>query len=333
MKILVSKQEEGGVKVYFDIPIINWNIFPREGDFPNQKTRTLVESFATFGVLSSGLPEYTRIYISNVVEKKEEIDKARNILAKLIELINTSGPAHQKTTYEIAREEELKKFQTKAKEIREGTHYTSERKDKFNKIVVESFDILKFHNADPAEWSANKFNVMKLNNGFFMPNSQVIEGVVNLYEFALKYDLKQSAKKNMKPYSKRNLNVISGIPSVDDFETEIEYFAYTNKNQHPVEKNWYKVKSGIGGKDTNIFFENHLIKSESVGLNGYWIQAQTGSYYYIFGSDIEVIGIDYQNNIFLSLCPKCKVKCKGKVFSCVEITCAKCGCSWEQYVD
>jgi hypothetical protein len=333
MEILVSKQEEGGVKVYFDIPIINWNIFPREGAFPNQKTRTLVESFATFGVASSGLPEYTRIYISNVLENKKEIDKAKKILAHLIELINTSGPAHQKTTYEIAQEEQVKSFKTKAKEIRLGTHYRSERKDKFNKIVFESFEILKFHNADPAEWSADKFNVMNLNNGFFSPSSQVIEGVINLYEFALKYDLKQSAKNNNKPYSKRNLNTIVGFPSIDDFETELEYFNYIKKNQHPSEKHWYKVKTGIGGKDTNIFFENHLIKSDSGGLKGYWIQASMGAYCYIFGSDLEVIGIDYQNNIFLSLCPKCRVKCKGKVFSYVEIKCTKCGCSWKQHVD
>jgi hypothetical protein len=174
---------------------------------------------------------------------------------------------------------------------------------------------------------------MNLNNGFFSPSSQVIEGVINLYEFALKYDLKQSAKNNNKPYSKRNLNTIAGFPSIDDFETELEYFNYIEKNQHPNEKHWYKVKTGIGGKDTNIFFENHLIKSDSGGLKGYWIQASMGSYYYIFGSDLEVIGIDYQNNIFLSLCPKCRVKCKGKVFSYVEIKCTKCGCSWMQYVD
>ena len=161
MEILISKQEEGGVQVYFDIPIINWNIFPLQGTFPNQKTKDLVESFSNFGVRSSGLPDYTRIYISHVIEDKKEIDKAKKILGQLKELINTSGPAHQKTTYELAEEEKLRKFHSKVKEIRIGTHYKEGRKDKFNKMVVESFEILKFHNADPVELSANTFNVKK----------------------------------------------------------------------------------------------------------------------------------------------------------------------------
>jgi hypothetical protein len=195
MKILVAKNDEGGVDVYFDLQIINWNIFPLEGSFPNQKTKQLVESFQCFGVSSYGYPEFTRVCLTNIIENQEEIDKAKKILANLLELISTSNPVHQKTTYELEREEELKKIHLKMKEIREGTHYKNYRKIKFNNIVIESFNILKYHNADPVELSANKFNIMKLKNGFLKPDSQIIDGVINLYEFALSYDIKQAAKK------------------------------------------------------------------------------------------------------------------------------------------
>jgi hypothetical protein len=99
---------------------------------------------------------------------------------------------------------------------------------------------------------------------------------------------------------------------------------------------WYQTEEGIGDKLNPIFIANSDLLRVELPLPGYQITFQKSYLYdlrapnFISRDQIE-IPTKSDGRVIIS-CPKCGQKCRGKIFSLLEMTCPKCQQAWVQRV-
>ena len=182
MEIIRKKDANGLVSLAVRIPIRN-DFTDIGGRFPNEKMQNIAEFFLTnFGVQSFNLPEYTELEISAIDDDVIEIRKGEKIMQLLVDIFKERYPLPM-TAHMRSANESHKKF----KEAHEGTGYKNLRNSIEQKIVEESFQLLKRKGARPTEWDKNRFHIWDLRLGFFQPSHITIESINELEKFSQSY--------------------------------------------------------------------------------------------------------------------------------------------------
>jgi hypothetical protein len=99
---------------------------------------------------------------------------------------------------------------------------------------------------------------------------------------------------------------------------------------------WYQSELGIGDKLTSIFISNVDLVKVELPLPGYQITFQHSLQYdlrapnFINREHIEV-PLKKDGKVIIS-CPSCAQRCRGKLFTHLEMTCPKCSQTWVQTI-
>lgn len=99
---------------------------------------------------------------------------------------------------------------------------------------------------------------------------------------------------------------------------------------------WYQTDLGIGDKLSNIFIENGDLVKVELPLPGYQITFNKTLQYDLRAPNFlsrEHIELPQKSDgkVIIS-CPKCGQRCRGKMFSQLEMTCPKCAQTWTQRI-
>jgi hypothetical protein len=99
---------------------------------------------------------------------------------------------------------------------------------------------------------------------------------------------------------------------------------------------WYQSEHGIGDKISGIYIVTEDLSKVELPLPGYQITFAHSYQYdlraptFITRDKIEKPVI--QNDKVIVSCPYCKQKCRGQLFSHLEMTCPKCAGKWAQRI-
>jgi hypothetical protein len=124
--------------------------------------------------------------------------------------------------------------------------------------------------------------------------------------------------------------------SRSEFSSDLEYFRHASTFSPIGKYHFYKFKNGIGIKETGQIYKISELEAVDGQYTGYWIDLNNEidrGCFFISNHNIEIIGIDYKNNKFLSRCPYCNQMCRGAVYLEVTIQCPKCSLYWTQRVE
>ena len=97
---------------------------------------------------------------------------------------------------------------------------------------------------------------------------------------------------------------------------------------------WYRAQAGIGDKKSDIFIADGDFTKTDLPRPGYQIHFKKSKLYDLrapfFVSTQQVETPLVQQDKIVSSCPSCGQKCRGKLFSFIEIKCPKCSTVWQQ---
>ena len=99
---------------------------------------------------------------------------------------------------------------------------------------------------------------------------------------------------------------------------------------------WYQSELGIGDKLTSIFISNVDLVKVELPLPGYQITFQHSLQYDLRAPNFinrEHIEVPFKKDgkVIIS-CPSCAQRCRGKLFTHLEMTCPKCSQTWVQTI-
>jgi len=99
---------------------------------------------------------------------------------------------------------------------------------------------------------------------------------------------------------------------------------------------WYQSELGIGDKLTNIFISNLDLVKVELPLPGYQITFQHSLQYDLrapnfISRDLIETPSKKDGKVIIS-CPSCTQRCRGKLFTHLEMTCPKCSQTWTQRI-